>query len=61
MSTEKKDLKWEKRKKVGYTPSIRSGCTMTLWTNRDMGVMFGGVKDDDQSEEVLVSEFYNDM
>ena len=58
---EKKELKWERRKKVGYAPSIRSGCTMTLWANKDMGVLFGGVKDDDQSEETLVSEFYNDM
>jgi hypothetical protein len=26
-----KKLKWEKRKKVGYVPTTRSGCTMTLW------------------------------
>jgi hypothetical protein len=34
---------------------------MALWANRDTGVLFGGVKDDDQSEETLVSEFYNDL
>lgn len=24
-------FKWEKRKKIGYAPSPRSGCTMALW------------------------------
>ena len=61
MSTEPKELKWERRKKSGYAPSVRSGCTMALWANKDTGVLFGGVKDDDQSEESLVSEFYNDL
>lgn len=61
MSTEPKELKWERRKKSGYAPSVRSGCTMVLWANKDTGVLFGGVKDDDQSEESLVSEFYNDL
>jgi hypothetical protein len=27
-----KKVKWEKRKKVGYAPSTRSGCTMALWS-----------------------------
>lgn len=61
MSTEMKQLKWERRKKSGYSPSVRSGCTMALWANRDIGILFGGVNDDDQSEESLVSEFYNDL
>ncbi|KAF8313695.1 galactose oxidase [Clavulina sp. PMI_390] len=61
MSTDLKTLKWERRKKVGYVPSVRSGCTMAYWANRETGVLFGGVKDDDQNEETLVSEFYNDM
>lgn len=61
MSLDRKELKWERRKKTGYAPSVRSGCTMALWANRDTGVLFGGVKDDDQSEESLVSEFYNDL
>lgn len=61
MSTDTKEFKWERRKKSGYAPSIRSGCTMALWANKDIGVLFGGVKDDDQSEESLVSEFYNDL
>mgnify|MGYP001562232839 FL=1 len=27
-----KKLKWEKRKKIGYAPTPRSGCTMALWS-----------------------------
>jgi hypothetical protein len=61
MSLNLKELKWERRKKAGYAPSIRSGCTMALWAAREIGILFGGVKDDDQSEETLVSEFYNDL
>jgi hypothetical protein len=26
-----KKFKWEKRKKIGYAPTPRSGCTMVLW------------------------------
>lgn len=26
-----KKFKWEKRKKIGYAPTTRSGCTMALW------------------------------
>ncbi|KDQ52303.1 hypothetical protein JAAARDRAFT_198471 [Jaapia argillacea MUCL 33604] len=54
-------FKWEKRKKVGYAPSLRSGCTMGYWVSKGMGVMFGGVTDEDTSEEVLESVFWNDM
>ncbi|KAF8609724.1 galactose oxidase [Ceratobasidium sp. AG-I] len=53
--------KWEKRKKIGYAPSPRSGCTMALWSARSTGVMFGGVFDEDTSEETLESVFYQDM
>ncbi|CAE6472959.1 unnamed protein product [Rhizoctonia solani] len=53
--------KWEKRKKVGYVPTPRSGCTMALWATRSTGVMFGGVYDEDTSEETLESVFYQDM
>lgn len=54
-------LKWEKRKKVGYAPSIRSGCNMALWSSKGMGVLFGGVTDEDTNEETLESVFHNDM
>jgi hypothetical protein len=61
MSSEIKEIKWEKRKKLGYAPSLRSGCTMAYWANKEMGVLFGGVNDDDEGEERMKSEFYNDM
>ena len=55
------NFKWEKRKKVGYAPSIRSGCTMALWSNKVTGVLFGGVTDEDNNEETLESVFHNDL
>ena len=54
-------FKWERRKKVGYAPTIRSGCTMALWSNKAMGILFGGVTDEDTNEETLESVFHNDM
>lgn len=55
--------KWERRKRHGkaYAPSLRSGCTMALWAARDMGVLFGGVSDEDPDEENLTSVFFNDL
>jgi hypothetical protein len=49
------------RKKVGFAPSPRSGTTMALWPAKNMGVLFGGVYDDDTNEETLESVFHNDM
>lgn len=54
-------LKWERRKKPAYAPSLRSGCTMTLWQAKSMGILFGGVTDEDNSEETLESVFWNDL
>ncbi|KAK0190088.1 galactose oxidase [Armillaria mellea] len=56
-------LKWERRKRpsTAYAPSLRSGCTMTAWTARSTGVLFGGVTDEDTSEETLESIFWNDL
>ncbi|EGN92555.1 hypothetical protein SERLA73DRAFT_117156 [Serpula lacrymans var. lacrymans S7.3] len=56
-------FKWEKRKKssTAYAPSLRSGCTMTPWTSKGMGILFGGVTDEDTSEETLESTFWNDL
>jgi hypothetical protein len=34
---------------------------MTLWQAKNMGVMFGGVADEDTNEETLESVFHNDM
>lgn len=56
-------VKWERRKRpsTAYAPSLRSGCTMAVWTARSMGIMFGGVTDDDTGEETLESQFHNDL
>lgn len=54
-------IKWERRKKVGYAPEKRVGCTMTLWPSRLMGILFGGVTDEDTTEESLSSVYHNDM
>ncbi|KAG8928330.1 hypothetical protein FRC00_001795 [Tulasnella sp. 408] len=62
MSLNPKEIKWEKRKKIGYAPSpARSGCSMALWAAKAQGVLFGGVSDVDKDEEQLDSVFYNDM
>ncbi|KZV71422.1 galactose oxidase [Peniophora sp. CONT] len=56
-------VKWEKRKRpsTAFAPSLRSGCTMALWAARGLGVMFGGVTDEDTSEENMRSVFHNDL
>ncbi|TEB35122.1 galactose oxidase, partial [Coprinellus micaceus] len=55
--------KWERRKRPSdaFAPSLRSGCTMTLWVAKQMGVMFGGVTDEEEGEEGLRSRFWDDM
>ncbi|KAG5641320.1 hypothetical protein DXG03_005489 [Asterophora parasitica] len=54
-------IRWERRKRPSYAPSIRSGCTMTLWPAKNTGIMFGGVTDEDRHEETLESVFWNDL
>ncbi|KAF8814972.1 hypothetical protein BYT27DRAFT_6932497 [Phlegmacium glaucopus] len=56
-------IKWERRKRASdaYAPSLRSGCTMTLWAGKGMGILFGGVTDEDTNEETLESVFWNDL
>jgi hypothetical protein len=56
-----KSFKWEKRKRLGYVPSLRSGATMATWTNKSTGVLFGGVLDEEQDDDSLQSVFYNDL
>jgi hypothetical protein len=34
---------------------------MALWANKSTGILFGGVTDDDTSEETLESLFWNDL
>lgn len=50
MDAEKGPVKWERRKKSGFTPSLRSGCSMISWKTK--GVMFGGVSDLIDTDEV---------
>jgi len=59
MNTDLKAIKWEKRKKSGFAPSPRSGATMAVHKNR--GILFGGVFDEDVSEEKLESTFFNEL
>ncbi|KAF9366119.1 hypothetical protein BGX34_006120 [Mortierella sp. NVP85] len=59
MNADIKQIRWEKKKKSGSAPSARSGCAMAPYKNR--AVLFGGVFDDDVSEETLESTFYNDL
>jgi len=54
-------IEWQRRRKIGYAPGPRSGCTMSLWGNRSMGVLFGGVVDTERDEEHLESECFNDL
>lgn len=61
VSSDSLGSKWERRKKPSFAPHIRSGCTMALWSAKGMGVMFGGVTDDDRDEESLESVFWNDL
>ena len=62
MDTDLKQIKWSKRKKIGYVPNpARSGCTMAMWTNKGTGVLFGGVTDVKEDEETIESIFHNDL
>ncbi|CAL1698869.1 unnamed protein product [Somion occarium] len=56
-------VKWERRKRpsTAFAPSLRSGCTMTLWGAKNMGILFGGVTDEDTDEETMESVFHNDL
>lgn len=59
MKTDLNSIRWEKRRKQGFQPSPRVGCSMTFHKNR--GVLFGGVYDFEETEESLDSIFYNDL
>ena len=53
--------KWQRRKRSGYPPSLRSGCCMCSWAAKGMGVLFGGVIDEENDDEEMESTFYNDL
>ncbi|KAJ2955639.1 hypothetical protein NQZ79_g8381 [Umbelopsis isabellina] len=59
MTPDLKGVKWEKRKKSGFAPGARSGAAMAVHKNK--GILFGGVFDEDVSEEKLESTFYNEL
>lgn len=59
MKADHRGIRFERRRKQGYTPSPRVGCPMVFHKNR--GIMFGGVYDFDESEEQIESEFYNTL
>lgn len=52
-------IRWERRKKQGFQPSPRVGCSMVHHKGR--GVLFGGVYDYEETEESLDSSFFNDL
>lgn len=59
MKSDPKGIRFERRRKQGFNPSPRVGCSLTFHKNR--GIMFGGVYDYDESEEQIESEFYNNL
>ncbi|PWW75890.1 galactose oxidase [Tuber magnatum] len=53
-------VRWERRKKPGNPPNPpRVGVTMAWHKGR--GILFGGVKDEEDSDEGLESTFFNDL
>lgn len=59
MKQDLKAVRWERRKKSGFAPSPRVGCSMVYHKGR--GVLFGGVYDTDETEESLESDFFNNL
>lgn len=59
MKSDLSGVRWERRKKSGFSPSPRVGCSMVH--HRGRGVLFGGVYDTDETEESLDSTFYNSL
>ena len=59
MKSDPKGIRFERRRKQGFNPSARVGCSLVYHKNR--GIMFGGVFDYEESEEQLDSEFYNNL
>lgn len=59
MKADPNSIRWERRKKQGFQPSPRVGCSMVHHKGR--GILFGGVFDFEETEESLESIFYNDL
>lgn len=59
MKSDLSAIRWERRRKQGFQPSPRVGCSMVHHKGR--GVLFGGVYDYEETEESLESQFYNEL
>lgn len=59
MKPDLKGVTWERRKKAKFAPSPRVGCSMVQ--HRGRGILFGGVYDDEETEEDLKSTFFNNL
>lgn len=59
MNSNTSAIRWDRKKKQGFQPSPRVGCSMVPHKGR--GVLFGGVYDFEETEESLDSNFYNDV
>ncbi|KAG7661800.1 KEL3 [[Candida] subhashii] len=59
MKQDPSGIRFERRRKQGFVPSPRVGCSLVYHKNR--GILFGGVYDFEESEEQLDSEFYNSL
>ena len=59
MNVDFSQIRWERRRKAPFAPSARCGVSMAPHKGR--GILFGGVFDQEESEEDLSSIFYNDL
>ncbi|KAG7697241.1 hypothetical protein KL933_001564 [Ogataea haglerorum] len=59
MKSDPAQIRFERRRKQGFQPSPRVGCSMQYHKGR--GMLFGGVFDYEETEETLDSEFYNTL
>lgn len=59
MKADPKAIRFERRRKQGFQPSPRVGCSMVPHRNR--GIMFGGVYDYEESTDNIDSQFYNTL
>ncbi|KAK9239066.1 hypothetical protein V1525DRAFT_356763 [Lipomyces kononenkoae] len=59
LTSDLKTVRWERRRKSGWAPSSRVGCSMMFHKGR--GILFGGVYDTEETDETLDSVFYNEV
>lgn len=59
MKADPKAIRFERRRKQGFQPSPRVGCSMVSHKNR--GILFGGVYDYEESTDNIDSQFYNTL